>query len=85
MKQSLVKFALWLDYDLSCRAAVKTFWQTKIWKSKDETRQSSQGSMRTIEESSGQTPTANASQSSQLEATVQEQGYQEWNADEAEN
>ncbi|XP_062981844.1 sperm acrosome membrane-associated protein 1 [Elgaria multicarinata webbii] len=53
-------------------AAVKLFWQTKVWRSREES-----SSMRT---SSGQLPTADASQFSQLESTVQEQvSYQEWN------
>ncbi|KAM6467109.1 sperm acrosome membrane-associated protein 1 [Liasis olivaceus] len=54
-------------------AAVKTFWQTKVWKNKDEL-----GSVRT---SSGPTATTEASQMSQIDNSVQEQGsYQEWNA-----
>ncbi|XP_007438087.2 sperm acrosome membrane-associated protein 1, partial [Python bivittatus] len=54
-------------------AAVKTFWQTKVWKNKDEL-----GSVRT---SSGPTATTEASQMSQIDNNVQEQGsYQEWNA-----
>ncbi|XP_066478814.1 sperm acrosome membrane-associated protein 1 [Tiliqua scincoides] len=60
-------------------ASVKSFWQTKVCKRED---QSSQGSLRTFEDSPGNPATAEASQSSQLE-TVQEQAstsYQEWNA-----
>ncbi|XP_026522281.1 sperm acrosome membrane-associated protein 1 [Notechis scutatus] len=54
-------------------AAVKSFWQTKVWKNKDDL-----GSVRT---SMGPANTVEASQVSQAEASVQEQGsYQEWNA-----
>ncbi|XP_061482055.1 sperm acrosome membrane-associated protein 1 [Rhineura floridana] len=56
-------------------AAVKMFWQTKVWRSRDEP---SSSSLRT---SSGQFPTADTSQISQLENTAPEPGsYQEWNA-----
>ncbi|XP_058031741.1 sperm acrosome membrane-associated protein 1 [Ahaetulla prasina] len=54
-------------------AAVKSFWQTKVWKNKDDL-----GSVRT---SMGPAATVEASQMSQAETSVQEQGsYQEWNA-----
>ncbi|XP_044286296.1 sperm acrosome membrane-associated protein 1 [Varanus komodoensis] len=54
-------------------AAVKLFWQTKVWRTKDES-----SSMRT---SSGPVPTVETSQFSQLESAVQEQvSYNEWNA-----
>ncbi|XP_015679710.1 sperm acrosome membrane-associated protein 1 [Protobothrops mucrosquamatus] len=54
-------------------AAVKSFWQTKVWKNKDDL-----GSMRT---SIGPATTVEASQISQAETSAQEQGsYQEWNA-----
>ncbi|KAM3856398.1 sperm acrosome membrane-associated protein 1 [Vipera latastei] len=54
-------------------AAVKSFWQTKVWKNKDDL-----GSVRT---SIGPVTTVEASQMSQAETSAQEQGsYQEWNA-----
>ncbi|XP_042299270.1 sperm acrosome membrane-associated protein 1-like [Sceloporus undulatus] len=56
-------------------AAVKLFWQTKVWRTRDEP---SSSSMRT---SSGQIPTTETSQISQLENSPHEQGsYHEWNA-----
>ncbi|XP_053139700.1 sperm acrosome membrane-associated protein 1 [Hemicordylus capensis] len=60
-------------------AAVKAFWQTKVMR-RDEP--SSQGSVRNSDDPMEQGPTAEASQMSQLETNVQEQGsYQEWNAE----
>ncbi|KAH0622137.1 hypothetical protein JD844_024163 [Phrynosoma platyrhinos] len=56
-------------------ATVKLFWQTKVWRSRDEP---SSSSMRT---SSGQIPTTETSQISQIENTPHEQvSYHEWNA-----
>ncbi|XP_054834323.1 sperm acrosome membrane-associated protein 1 [Eublepharis macularius] len=64
--------------------AVKTFWQTKIWKSREEIIRSTHASTRTSD--SVQMPTTDNSQISQLETNVQEQSsYQEWNAEEGEN
>ncbi|XP_048364334.1 sperm acrosome membrane-associated protein 1 isoform X1 [Sphaerodactylus townsendi] len=65
--------------------AVKTFWQTKVWKSKEEVVHSSYASMRTTDDF-GQVPTADNSQISQQGSGGQEQGsYQEWAAEEGEN
>ncbi|XP_060089679.1 sperm acrosome membrane-associated protein 1 [Heteronotia binoei] len=64
--------------------AVKHFWQTKIWRSREEVIHSSYASRTT--ENSAQVPTAENSQTSQLETSGQEQGvYQEWNAEGGEN
>ncbi|XP_077206005.1 sperm acrosome membrane-associated protein 1 [Paroedura picta] len=60
--------------------AVKNFWQTKIWKSKEEVLHTSYASTRSTEDS-GQIPTSQNSQISQVE-NFQERGtYQEWNAE----
>nr|XP_056712170.1 sperm acrosome membrane-associated protein 1 [Euleptes europaea] len=66
-------------------AAVKNFWKTKILKSREEVIHSSYASTRTTEDS-GQMPTAENSQISQLGSGGQEQvSYPEWNAEEGEN